>query len=82
MAVTDAAVIAHLATGVVFVVGCEQTARQLALRATRQLLAAKATFMGAILNRVDLDRNPYYYSHYYKREYASYYTADNSQRKS
>jgi capsular exopolysaccharide synthesis family protein len=82
MAVTDAAVIAHLATGVVFVVGCEQTARQLALRATRQLLAAKATFLGAILNRVDLDSNPYYYSHYYKREYATYYTADNSQRKS
>jgi succinoglycan biosynthesis transport protein ExoP len=75
MAVTDAAVIAHLATGVVFVVGCEQTSRNLALRAIRQLVAAKATFLGGILNRVDLQRNPYYYSHYYKREYTSYYTS-------
>ena len=74
MAVTDAAVIAHLATGVVFVVGSEQTGRPLAQRATRQLLGAKATFLGAILNRVNVQRHPYYYSHYYKHDYANYYS--------
>jgi hypothetical protein len=26
-----------------------------------------------VLNRVDLERNAYYYSQYYRREYASYY---------
>ena len=31
--------------------------------------------MGAVLNRVDLERNGYYYSHYYRREYAAYYEA-------
>jgi hypothetical protein len=27
-----------------------------------------------VLNRVELDRNPYYYAKYYRREYSSYYT--------
>lgn len=76
MAVTDASVIAHMATGVLFVVGCEQTGRQMALRAVRQLLGARATFLGAVLNRVDLDRHPYYYSHYYRSEYANYYSSE------
>jgi hypothetical protein len=26
-----------------------------------------------VLNRVDLERNSYYYSQYYRREYAQYY---------
>ena len=29
--------------------------------------------MGAVLNRVELERNAYYYSHYYRREYGAYY---------
>ena len=29
--------------------------------------------MGAVLNRVDLERNAYYYSQYYRREYSDYY---------
>ena len=32
----------------------------------------------AILNRVDLQHQGYYYSHYYRREYAGYYTQDSS----
>lgn len=81
MAVTDAAVVAHLTSGVVFVVSCEQTAKPLALRATRQLEAAKATFVGAILNRVNLRRDPYYYSHYYRSEYSNYYSSDSGSGK-
>lgn len=78
MAVTDAAVIAHQATGVLFVVGAEMTSRHAAVRALDQLENAQARFIGAVLNRVDLDRNAYYYSQYYRREYAQYYTKTTS----
>jgi polysaccharide biosynthesis transport protein len=73
MAVTDAALVAHNATGVVFVVGAEMTSRHAAKTAIDQLQQAQAKFVGAVLNRVDLERNSYYYSQYYRREYAEYY---------
>ncbi len=73
MAVTDAALVAHYASGVVFVVGCEMTSRHAAKRALDQLEQAQAKFVGAILNRVDLEHNAYYYSQYYRREYSQYY---------
>jgi capsular exopolysaccharide synthesis family protein len=73
MAVTDAALIAHHASGVLFVVGAEMTSRHAASRALDQLEQAQARFLGAVLNRVDLERNSYYYSQYYRREYAQYY---------
>lgn len=74
MAVTDASVVAHVVLGVVFVVGAEMTSRQAASNALELLEHAGARFVGAVLNRVDLDRNAYYYSHYYRREYSEYYT--------
>jgi Mrp family chromosome partitioning ATPase len=73
MAVTDSSLAAHVATGVLFVVGSEMTSRQTAQRACEQLENAKAKFLGAVLNRVDLEHNSYYYSQYYRHEYASYY---------
>lgn len=73
MAVTDASLVAHSATGVLFVVGAEMTSRHAARRALDQLEQVNARFVGAVLNRVDLDGNPYYYSQYYRREYAQYY---------
>jgi capsular exopolysaccharide synthesis family protein len=73
MAVTDANIVAHLATGVVFVIGAEMTSRHAAKRALDQLEQANARFVGAVLNRVDLQRNAYYYSQYYRREYTQYY---------
>ncbi len=76
MAVTDAAVIAHLTTGVVFVVGSEQVNRHMARTAVEQLRASKATILGAVLNRADVRKNPYYYAHYYKQEYAAYYSSE------
>lgn len=74
MAVADASVIAHSTTGILFVVGAEMTSRHAARRAVDQLESAQGHFYGAVLNRVDLERNAYYYSHYYRREYAEYYT--------
>lgn len=76
MAVTDASVIGHLATGVVFVIGCEQVNRRAAKTAVEQLLASKATILGSILNRVNVKKHPYYYAHYYKHDYAGYYTPE------
>jgi succinoglycan biosynthesis transport protein ExoP len=73
MAVTDAAVIAHHASGVLFVIGAEMTSRHAAKRALDQLEQANARFVGAVLNRVDLENHGYYYSQYYRREYADYY---------
>ena len=71
--VGDATLVAHLATGVVFVVGAEMTSRHAAKRALDQLEHVHAKFVGGVLNKVDLHRNPYYYSQYYRREYAQYY---------
>jgi Mrp family chromosome partitioning ATPase len=67
-------VIAHRASGVLFVVGSEQVGRAAAQRAVEQLESAKGHIIGAVLNRVNVEKNPYYYSHYYRREYTSYYT--------
>jgi capsular exopolysaccharide synthesis family protein len=73
MAVTDAAIAGNTANGVVFVVGAEMTSRHAARAAVEQLEQGRAHFVGAVLNRVELERNAYYYSHYYRREYGQYY---------
>jgi polysaccharide biosynthesis transport protein len=73
MAVTDSSIVAHLTTGVVFVIGAEMTSRYAAQRAVEQIGRGNAKFLGAVLNRVDLKHNAYYYSQYYKREYSDYY---------
>jgi capsular exopolysaccharide synthesis family protein len=75
MAVTDAAIAANLAHGVLFVVGAEMTSRRVAQRAVEQLEMSQARFLGAVLNRVDLEHNAYYYSRYYRPEYGGYYGA-------
>jgi succinoglycan biosynthesis transport protein ExoP len=73
MPVTDAAVVANAAGGVLFVVGSEMTPRQNAVAAVDQLRGANAKFIGAVLNRVNVQRHSYYYSPYYRKEYGKYY---------
>lgn len=73
LAVTDAAVIAHVISDAVFVIGADMTSRHAAQIALEQLDTAHPRVIGAVLNRVDLDRNGYYYSQYYRREYSRYY---------
>jgi succinoglycan biosynthesis transport protein ExoP len=73
LAVADASILANTASGVVFVVGADQTSRQAARAALEQLQAVQAHVVGAVLNRVDLEKNPYYYSAYYRKEYSRYY---------
>jgi capsular exopolysaccharide synthesis family protein len=73
MAVTDPNILANLADSVVFVIGAEMTSYKIARRAVEQLERGRAVFAGSVLNRVEIHRHGYYYSQYYRREYAEYY---------
>ncbi|MGB2713364.1 MAG: polysaccharide biosynthesis tyrosine autokinase [Vicinamibacterales bacterium] len=73
LAVTDAVIIAPYMSGLVFVIGAEMTRRAHAERAIQTIQGGKPNIVGAVLNRVDLNRNKYYYSRYYGYHYKSYY---------
>lgn len=78
MAVSDAALIANVVGTVLFVVGADVTKVPTALNALEQLEAAGTKFAGAVLNRVKLEKNPFYYADHYKREYKEYYDVGSS----
>jgi len=73
MAVTDASVVANGASGVVFVIGAEMTPRRNAQTAIEQLTAARAKIIGAVLNRVNVQRHSYYYAPYHRKDYTQAY---------
>jgi capsular exopolysaccharide synthesis family protein len=80
MPVSDAALVAHIASGVLFVVGSEQTTVPAALNALEQLEAANARFVGAVLNMVQLDRDRFFYADFYRAEYGEYYRSTAASR--
>ena len=80
LAVTDAVIVARGVSGVVFVIGSEMTRRAHAERAIETLNAGKPKSMGVVLNRVDFDRNKYYYSRYYGHHYQNYYGSGNRRK--
>jgi succinoglycan biosynthesis transport protein ExoP len=73
LAVTDAVILAPHLNGFVFVIGAEMTRIVHAERAIETLKTGHQPIIGAVLNRVDFDRNKYYYSRYYGYQYKSYY---------
>jgi Mrp family chromosome partitioning ATPase len=73
LAVTDAVILAPKISGMVFVVGSEMTRQVHAERALETIRASRPRAVSAVLNRVDFDRNKYYYSRYYGYQYKSYY---------
>jgi capsular exopolysaccharide synthesis family protein len=75
MVVADSSIVANQASGVVFVVRADHTSRHAVKAAVEQLDAANAHLLGSVLNRVDVVRNPYYYSSYYRKDYARYYVS-------
>ncbi len=81
LAVTDAVILTPLVDGVTFVVGAEMTRRRLAERAVHMIMASRPKVVGAVLNRVNFDRNKYYYSRYYGYQYKSYYGTHTSSTK-
>ena len=68
LAVTDPCVIARVASGVLLVVHCDRTSRNLASAAVERLDAVGANVLGAMLNRVVLRRGGEYLP-YYSRDY-------------
>jgi polysaccharide biosynthesis transport protein len=78
LAVTDAVIIAPWVSGVVFVIGSEMTQRRLSERAIETLMTSRPHLLGAVLNRVDIVRNKYYYSRYYGYKYKNYYVRSNA----
>jgi succinoglycan biosynthesis transport protein ExoP len=78
LAVTDAVIIAPWVAGVVFIIGSEMTQRRLAERAIETLQTSRPHILGAVLNRVDIVRNKYYYSRYYGYKYKNYYVRSNA----
>jgi capsular exopolysaccharide synthesis family protein len=78
LAVTDAVIIAQKVKGVVFVIGSEMTRRVHAERALETLQSGTVRGVGAVLNRVDFERNKYYYSRYYGYQYKNYYGQQSS----
>ena len=76
LAVTDAVILAPLVSAVTFVVGSEMTRWRIAERAIETLQTGNPRTIGAVLNRVDLDRNRYYYTRYYGNHYYTYYKDD------
>ncbi|MEO6212379.1 MAG: polysaccharide biosynthesis tyrosine autokinase, partial [Vicinamibacterales bacterium] len=75
MVVADSSIVANQSSGVVFVVRADHTSKHAVRAAAEQLEAANAHLVGSVLNMVDLVSNPYYYSAYYRKDYAKYYVS-------
>lgn len=80
LAIADASILCGGADGVLLVIAAERCPRNGVQRAVAQVRSVGGTVVGALLNRVDFERNPYYYGHYYGDYYRSYYRADAKQR--
>jgi len=71
LGLSDASVIATVADGIVVVCSGDKTPRQAVRHVADQLRAVRATILGVVLNRVDLDRHSYYYGRYYSAYYGA-----------
>lgn len=73
LAMADTPVLCPLVDGIVLVVGAEVSSRPTIQRAIDQIQSVGGKIIGVVLNKVDLERNSYYYSQYYGEYYRSYY---------
>ena len=73
LAMADTPVLCPLVDGVVLVIGAEVSGRPAIQRAVDQIQGVGGKIIGVVLNKVDLERNSYYYSQYYGEYYRSYY---------
>jgi Mrp family chromosome partitioning ATPase len=67
-------VLSQIVAGVVLVVSADATPLQAARTSVDQLDVARARILGAVLNRVDLERRAYYYAQHYREEDERYYS--------
>lgn len=68
--VIDAAIVAKQCDGALLVIENESVSWRVALRAKEQLEKTGCKILGAVLNKVDMDREKYYYK---KDRYYDYY---------
>jgi capsular exopolysaccharide synthesis family protein len=80
LAMADTPVICPYTDGLVLVVGAEVTSRPSILRAIDQIRSVGGKVLGVVLNKVNLERNSYYYSQYYGEYYRSYYAEAGARR--
>jgi capsular exopolysaccharide synthesis family protein len=73
LAMADTPVLCPVVDGVVLVVAAESSGRPAVHRAIDQILSVGGKVVGVVLNKVDLERNAYYYGQYYGEYYRSYY---------
>jgi capsular exopolysaccharide synthesis family protein len=73
LAIADTPVLSRWVDGVILVVAAERTGRPAILRTIDQLSRVGGKVLGIVLNRVDLERNSYYFGQYYGEYYRSYY---------
>jgi polysaccharide biosynthesis transport protein len=76
LAVADPCMIARVASGVLLVLDCGRTSRDVATAAVQRLEAVRAPLLGAMLNGVALDTRGESYLPYYHRSYQAYYPHD------
>jgi exopolysaccharide transport family protein len=81
LAMADTPVLCPLVEGVILVVGAEVSGRPAIHRAIDQIMSVGGKVVGVVLNKVDLERNSYYYGQYYGEYYRSYY-AEGASRQS
>jgi capsular exopolysaccharide synthesis family protein len=74
LVVADSMIVGNRATGVVFVVGADQTSRSAARTAIEQLTGANVNVIGSVLNKAEVHRHSHYYGSYYRKDYARYYS--------
>ena len=72
LAVTDPCLIARVVSGVLLVVDCRHTTREVAAAAVERLDSVQANLVGAMLNRVMLKSRGKSYLPYYHRDYKTY----------
>jgi capsular exopolysaccharide synthesis family protein len=80
LAMADTPVLCPLVDGVVLVIGAEVSGRPHIQRAIDQIQGVGGKMIGVVLNKVNLERNSYYYSQYYGEYYRSYYAEGSARR--
>jgi len=73
LAMADTPVLCPAVDGIVLVVAAETSGRPAVHRAVDQVTSVGGKIIGVVLNKVDLERNAYYYGQYYGEYYRSYY---------
>jgi capsular exopolysaccharide synthesis family protein len=73
LAMADTAVLCPLVDGIALVVGAELSTRPAVQRAIDTIRGVNGRLLGVILNKVNFERNSYYYGQYYGEYYRSYY---------